>query len=261
MLENLKKVMLFFSQLGIIKGSFFLIGKALKNNKTINLANIKHSIHLRPGTSDDKVFAQIFVYKEYDINLDFEPQTIIDGGANIGLSCVYFKNRFPDAKIIAIEPDIENVELLNTNIKNYDNIYVKHKGLWPTKTCTKLTDKYGFGKWGMIVEECNNDASLHNEINTITIDDIMNEFHLEYIDLLKLDIESAEKQLFSGDYMTWLPKTKVIIIELHDWITDGCSKPFFSAINQAFNNYSFGQIGENTIIVNRDLVPSKTRST
>ena len=76
---------------------------------------------------------------------------------------------------------------------------------------------------------------------------------LEQIDLLKLDIETAERELFSKNYQAWLPKTKAIVIELHDWITPGCSKPFFKAINECFDTYSYSSRGENTIIVNQDL--------
>lgn len=45
----------------------------------------------------------------------------------------------------------------------------------------------------------------------------------------------------------------MIVIEFHDWIEKGCSKPFFEAINKTFHNYSFVIIGENAIIVNEDI--------
>jgi hypothetical protein len=50
---------------------------------------------------------------------------------------------------------------------------------------------------------------------------IFSNYNLEYLDLLKIDIEGGEKQLFESNYENWLPKTKCIIIELHDGSTKG----------------------------------------
>lgn len=68
------------------------------------------------------------------------------------------------------------------------------------------------------------------------------------IDLLKLDVEGAEKEIFSVNYENWLPYTKVIMIELHDRFKHGCSKAFFSAV--AKYDFSFSIRGENCILVN-----------
>ncbi|NIJ51563.1 FkbM family methyltransferase [Dyadobacter arcticus] len=255
MLKSLQKLLPYLINLGIFGGIQYLIGRKLKTNKIISLPHLKEPVHLRPGTSDEDVFGQIFMKHEYNIKLDFEPQTIVDGGANIGLCSVYFKNKYPSARIIAIEPDDENFEMLRKNTAGYRDIHLKKAGLWCKNLRTRTVDKYGLGKWGMVTEEVTDLEDGHDlPFNTITINDLVQEFNLEFIDVLKMDIETAEKQVFSENFENWLPKTKVIIIELHDWMQEGCSKPFFLAINQTFTNYSFGQMGENTVIINRDLV-------
>ena len=58
------------------------------------------------------------------------------------------------------------------------------------------------------------------------------------IDILKIDIEGAEKELFMDNYKTWLGKTKVIVIELHDRLDKEISGIFFKAVN----NYQTGNI-------------------
>lgn len=254
MLAKIKFCAKVILKLGFGDGVLFLIRNQL-NSKTVKLSNITHPIFLRPGTTDVNVFLQIFRDKEYHIDLGFEPEIIIDGGANVGLASIYFKNKYPNAKIIAIEPDSENVEALKANVAKYDHIYIKQAGIWSSKTKSKISNKYGLGKWAMVIEECDSEDKENAlpTINTVTIDELMEEYGLSHIDLLKLDIETAEKEVFSGNYMSWLPKTRVVIVELHDWMAPGCSKPFFSAINEAFNNYSFSQIGENTVIVNNDF--------
>ncbi|TLV00781.1 FkbM family methyltransferase [Dyadobacter luticola] len=254
MLKALQKLLPYLINLGVMNGILYLIRRKLRSNRVINLAGIKNPIYLRPGTSDGGVFGQIFIQHEYQINLSFEPKVIIDGGANIGLFSVYFKNKYPAATIIAIEPDEENFEMLQKNVAGYSDIHLKKAGLWSRNSQTRMVDKYNLGKWGMVIEEVPDTGGNKEEFNTLTIDNLLEEFNIEYIDLLKLDIETAEKQLFTENFATWLPRVKVIIIELHDWMQAGCSKPFFEAINQTFDTYSFGQKGENTIIVNRDLV-------
>ena len=263
MLQKLKSFLEITSALGVRSGLSFIIKRKLLNSNSrlasgiqFTVPGIRHPIHLRPGTSDVLVFLQVFVYNDYKIKLDFEPTVIIDGGANIGLATVYFKNKFPKATIIAIEPDPENAAVLKANTAPYDDIHVKQASLWSKKTQTRMVDKYNLGKWGLVTEEFTppDEAGALSETNSLTVDDIVHEFNLAHVDVLKLDIESAEKQLFMDNYREWLSKTRVVIIELHDWMIEGCSKPFFSAINTVFHDYSFSQVGENTIIVNKDLL-------
>ena len=82
---------------------------------------------------------------------------------------------------------------------------------------------------------------------------LMRNYDLSQIDVLKMDIERAKKQLFLKNYEQWLPKVKMIIIELHEWLKPGCSKSFFEAVQKTFVNYSYSVCGENTIIENKDL--------
>jgi hypothetical protein len=74
------------------------------------------------------------------------------------------------------------------------------------------------------------------------------------IDVLKLDIESSEKELFSQNFEPWLAKTKMIIIELHDSMKAGCAKQFFEAVNKVFPNYDLSIKGENVILVNKGFI-------
>ncbi|MGF7081529.1 FkbM family methyltransferase [Mucilaginibacter sp. UYCu711] len=253
MYSKLKFFFRVIDNLGVPKGLSFLINRKLNANKMVTLPGIPHPIFTRPGTSDEEVLKQIFFYNEYDFKLNFEPRTIIDGGANIGLSTIYFANKYTNAKIIAIEPDSGNVGVLKQNVEFYDNVAVVQAGIWSKKAKIKISDKYGIGNWGFVLEECDNLEDDQTTTETVNIADIMAEYNFTFIDLLKLDIETAEKQVFSENYMSWLPKTRVVVIELHDWLTKGCSKPFFTAINNAFNNYTYKNAGENVLIINEDL--------
>lgn len=239
----------FIQRFGIFKGLFFNIKFGLNKVDSVKVKSIRHPFHLRKKTSDIPTFYQVFLFQEYHIPLKFTPKIIVDGGANIGLFALKMKNDFPDASIICVEPDSENVAVLAKNIAPYKDIQIEQSGLWNKDTKLLIHDKYNAGKWGMVVEE----DPENGVVPAISIDSLMKKYNLDYIDVLKIDIETSEKQLFSENYETWLPKVRTVIVELHDWIEPGCSKPFFMAINNAFSNYTFACKGENVIITNLDF--------
>ncbi len=251
MKKTLSELFRFVHRFGLVQGSRLYGGIKLGSLKNIAVPGVEHPLTLRKGTSDYETFYQAIVHNQYKFNYGFQPTVIIDGGANIGLASIALKNMFPAATIISIEPDPENYAQLQENIKPYKNIHTLKAGLWNKKALLSVTDKYNVGKWGMVTEEV--DEPGPGVINTVTIGDIMEQFGLAQIDLLKLDIETAERELFSSDYEAWLPKVKAIVIELHDFISSGTAKPFFEAINKTFKDYRFFQLGENTIIINDDL--------
>ena len=72
------------------------------------------------------------------------------------------------------------------------------------------------------------------------------------IDILKIDIEGSEKEVFQHGYADWLPKIKVLIIELHDRMVPGASAAVFSAINQY--DFSVDIKGENLVFTNNRLL-------
>ena len=251
----LQELFRFIHRFGIMKGPLLFFKLKCGNQKNIKVPGISLRFSLRKGTSDYKTFYQAIVHNQYFFNYPIKPELIIDGGANIGLASIVFKSMFPDTTIIAIEPDRENFEQLNKNLKPYSKIHTLNKGIWNKKSIVQVTDKYNFGKWGMVTEEI--EAETADSISTVTIDEIMNLYHIDSIDILKLDIETAEREVFTSDYVVWLPKVKIIIIELHDSFCKGTAMPFFKAIVETFNNYSYYQLGENTIIVNEEQVKNK----
>jgi FkbM family methyltransferase len=230
-------------RLGPVRGVLLFLKIQLKLTAKINFPGIRYPFRLRPDTSDIPTFYQVFLYREYDINFG-NPEVIIDGGANIGLFAILMKNKFPEARIICVEPDPENFELLKENLQYYDGIHVEQQGIWDKETRLFIHDKFNEGKWGMVVEE----SVELGTINAISISGIMDKYGFDQIDLVKLDIETSEKQVFSANFMSWLPKVNMLIVELHDKLEPGCSRAFFQAINQCFMKYAFSMKGENVIV-------------
>lgn len=240
---------MFWRRFGASEGFRLFIKHKTNNFTKIDLLNFPGPIFLRKNSTDFLAFYQVFLQNEYNIHIPFYPEFIIDAGANIGLFSVFMKNRFPDAKIICVEPDEENYRSLKKNMASYADIHCEHAGLWSADSRLTVCDEYEEGKWGLVVKE--NDTS--GETFGTSMETLIEKYSFQRIDILKLDIETSEKEVFSKNYSKWLSKTKVIIIELHDRKKSGCSKAFFEAINQTLHHYDFFTSGENVVIINNDL--------
>lgn len=90
----------------------------------LQIKGFSEATFLRTSTSDSGVFSSIFVDESYPHFSRFEAKTIIDAGANAGYSSLYFAREYPKAKILAIEPESSNLELLKKKIHTF---YLKSK--------------------------------------------------------------------------------------------------------------------------------------
>ncbi|WP_417238826.1 FkbM family methyltransferase [Bizionia sp.] len=224
------------------------------NILSIYIPHYKQPIYLRRNTSDYPTFKQIFDAKEYDIDYPFQPKYIIDAGANIGLAAVYYSQRFPKANIYSIEPEASNIRVLKKNTKTYKQVVLLPNALHhTTNELLEIVDE-GIGKWGFVTRQATEilDAkSIVSSVQTVSIQAIIDRYEISIIDILKIDIEGAEMALFEKNYESWLPKTRCLIIELHDRFYPGCQERVFGVMNQF--NFSYFKKGENWVFFNEDL--------
>ena len=88
----------------------------------VDRKGVSFPIYLRLNSSDVPTYEDLFAKGDYGFSVQKSPTTIVDAGANIGLASVIFANRWPDATIIAIEPEAGNFDLLKKNVAPYGNI-------------------------------------------------------------------------------------------------------------------------------------------
>lgn len=201
---------------------------------------------IRKGTTDIKVFRCIFVNKEFKLPIKVEPKFIVDAGAYTGLSTLYFANRYPEAKIIAIEPEPSNFDTLVKNTQNLEKVSRINAGLWSKSALLKI-EEGEVGNWGFTVNEVPENTDFHT--HAITMDDVFKLNVIDEIDILKLDIEGAEKELFSRNYQSWIHKVNVIIIELHDRFMPGCTESLYNAID--ISKWDEYKKGEKVVLVRK----------
>jgi FkbM family methyltransferase len=197
----------------------------------ISVRSIEHPFRLRLMTSDILTYKQVFVKLEYKLEPVKPPRTILDAGANIGLSSIYFANRFPEAKIFAVEPERSNFSLLEKNSTRYANIVPIHAALWNENADVEIIDP-GYGKWGFQTHGVGRQSTgqVCHKVRGVTVDKLMEDYGIDHIDILKMDIEGAEREVFR-DVAKWIKKVGILVIELHERLNTGCNRSFYNATN------------------------------
>jgi FkbM family methyltransferase len=205
-------------------------------------------IFLRWNTSDILAFFQIFVRGEYDIALSPAPSYIVDLGANVGLAAAYFLGRYPDATVVCVEPSKANFEILTKNLEGYSTAKAILSAAWPESTTLEVVSTNDAGEalgfWGMRTKPASAEqmsSSSTERVQGVSIGDIMRRFELPRIDLLKVDIEGAELELFSRNTQEWLPFVTCIVIETHDRFRPGTTAAVKSALGSAFEESRSGE--------------------
>lgn len=245
-----KEIVIFFkylSRLGVLRGLSMYWDLRFGKKESIQIPGIPHSVNLRKGTSDIAVFYQIFIKQQYSFKMPADIKTIIDCGANIGLASIFFATKFPSAKIIAVEPESSNFQMLKKNCAPYKNIVALQKAIWFKSGTLQLQDP-GLGHYGFTTIE--SESISNGGVDAVSIDDLVEQYRLNEIDLLKIDIEGAEKELFGSNFDGWLPKTKLIAIEVHDHLRDGISRTLIKAL--AKYDFSMGSFGEGFVCERND---------
>lgn len=166
---------------------------------------------IRGGSSDISVFEEVFMEGEFDICLPRETKLIIDGGANVGYSTAFFAHRYPKATVVAVEPSMENGSLLRANCEGFGNVTVIDGGLWPVSGFLRIANPDD-AAWSFRCEPA--EENQKGAFPAYSVEDLLRQVGHERCDLLKLDIEGAEEQLFA-DPRTWLPRVDAILVEVH----------------------------------------------
>ena len=222
-----------------------LVGKLNKKPVLLQAAvSGNHSpVYLRVPSTDVMVYEQIFFKKEYNFEVNKEPEFIIDAGANIGFASVYFANKFPNARILAIEPEKDNFEILVKNAAPYPNIEPLLGALWGEKEELEIIDR-GYGNWGFMIGQSSRNhassASNAQKVQGVTIDMILQRYGIDRISLLKLDIEGAEREVFRNS-SAWIDKVDSLIVELHERMKPGCNRSYYTATGGFDAEWSQGE--------------------
>jgi FkbM family methyltransferase len=186
----------------------------------------------RGGTSDIDVFKHIFVLREYAaIGPLPDNGLIIDCGANVGFSTVYFLSLAPHIHVIAVEPDPGNYSMLVRNTAGFrDRCICIQAGIWSEAGGLQLVNApAGDGReWAKGVKTA--PPGEVADIQAVTIGMLLDQSTHDRIALLKMDIEGAEQAVFGKGAEQWLNRVDRIAIELHG---EQCTHTYHRAVDAA----------------------------
>jgi FkbM family methyltransferase len=210
----------------------------------LNLPRSERTVACRAVSSDIGAFTQIFVQRQYDglVTDRTRPLTILDCGANVGYASVFFLETFPQARVIAIEPDADNFALLTRNLEPWrDRVTTIQAALWPVAGTVHLQSAPpgSLNEWGTMVDESRQDGVV---VDAIDPAGVLARCPGRRIDVMKIDIEGAEALLFAEGDRTWMGAVDTFAIELHG---DACERSFRSALSDG--DWRSWQVGEITV--------------
>lgn len=234
---------------------------------TIETPTHRHRMHYRADSSDEGVIWQIFSRGDYDLAMlkrfteirsfvegrhrdGFRP-LIIDAGANIGVSAIFFALTFPTALIVAIEPEAGNFDLL---LKNTDGLNVRClKAALAAETGEALVVDTGDGNWAFRTERSRADNPVPG-VPCVTVEALYDEYgSADFYPLLaKIDIEGGEQDVFARN-TGWVARTPLVVAELHDWLfpRQRTALPFLRCVSALDRDFVYS--GEDVFSIANDL--------
>jgi FkbM family methyltransferase len=166
---------------------------------------------------------------------------LIDCGANIGASSYYFEKKYKKSKLICLEPDKGNFEVLIKNIISSDIIKIN-------KAVSSEIEKLKMLRTTEDPRAFSAVTSKDGDVQSTSINEILSNFSDDKYEpfLIKIDIEGGEKNLFEKN-LEWIDKFKIIIIEPHDWMYPE---------NNIFQNFlkSISYLNRDFVILNENII-------
>jgi FkbM family methyltransferase len=214
-------------------------------------------VHIRAGESDIATLRQVFIGGEYDLShpehlknrvlaryraiVDQSRVPIIaDIGANIGSASLWFKQQFPEAAVVAVEPDPDNAAVLKRNLAGRSRVTVVEAAIGATAGFVALENRSS--GWAVQTKRAESGIAI------VTVDDVIAQVPGGIPFIVKIDIEGFESDLFKSN-LDWIAHAYVVMIEPHDWMLPG--QMTSRAFQQAMAAHPFEMFirGENILYV------------
>jgi FkbM family methyltransferase len=197
-----------------------------------------------PPSSDMSNWYSIFERFSYKPVIDLikdrqAPLKIIDAGAYVGYASAYFAENLPRASILAVEPDEENYHFLLKNSRNLLHIFPCWGAVWSKSTVLSVHKDYKDKKeWSYYCKQADGIG-----ISGKSIHEHMASLQWNHLDILKMDIEGGEFEIFK--HTAWLDRVDIVVMEIHHDL--GNPHDIYNAFKK--HKFNVSQAGELTLAV------------
>lgn len=171
-----------------------------------------HSVYCRPATTDIQVLEDTFFNKYHRLPHSADsPTTILDLGANIGLTVADYACLYPQASVVGVEMDADNARIARLNIKPFSSrCSIFTAAIW---TSDEMVSYGGGAEWGYHVQSAGSDPA-RGTVQAYSITSLMDKLGWKSVDLVKMDIEGAELDLLKNAE-SWIHRIATLKVELH----------------------------------------------
>lgn len=241
-----------------------LLRRVLRIGSAIKVRCDRHDLLIRPTDSDLFVISQVFGHREYEIGKAgqsalnrlatqwrkkrFIP-VIVDAGANVGYSSIFLRDQYPDAIVMAIEPDRQAFEALMSNCAGLEQIIPFYGALWSHDGEVELVNSER-PSWARAVSD-------GLGVPSITLRSLLAKLPRAKLLMLKMDIEGAELEATRGCGKL-LRDVPCVIVEAHDFMFPG--RGCLTYVYSSFSGRSMDSLvnGENLIFMTSALLAPTT---
>jgi FkbM family methyltransferase len=185
-----------FDRARLLFGTFWLLATAQTGRRGRDRLVVRVRAYGREGRallsdySHIRLLELIFLDGHYAVDpLVPEPRVVVDLGSNIGLSILFFRLRFPDAKIFGVEPDPTAFELLQRNVAGLGDVTVRQAAVGDHAGTATFWSAPGAVASSLFQTH---DAQHPVEVPVETFERLLADFGVDRIDVLKLVVEGSE---------------------------------------------------------------------
>jgi FkbM family methyltransferase len=217
---------------------------------------VQGKVFLREVGSDILTFDEVIKRQVYGNILSRleRCETVIDLGANIGLASLYFAGHYPSCQLFAVEPNPDTYRMLTANLRELvenGRCRTLKAAVWGSEKAliadhSQAPEHYS----AFSTKEANPEESATETMSGLPIREIIKNSGFTKIDLLKVDIEGAEVELFKGD-VGWLHSVNSIAIEFHG---DSRNESKFDEIMRDYKFHIYDQDPHTVVVVRSEKV-------
>ena len=187
--------------------------------RTVPFLKHKFLIEAR-GDADDSIVAEIFLLREYAL---IEPElkraktVVLDIGAHKGYFALYVRALNETVPILCYEPEEVNYAALKKHLEQnkIQGVVTKNAAVADREGTLLLNVSEDSHNHSLVVAP---GTTVQKKVTATTLEKIVNKF--EKVDVLKMDIEGAEFQIFENLASSVFKKIGVIFMEYHEYGPD-----------------------------------------
>lgn len=182
---------------------------------------------------------------------------VIDAGAHLGLFTVKAaKIVGNEGKVIAIEPEPGNLEILNRNIKlnKLKNVIIVNKGLWSSKKHLKMSMGQ-YNRSHSFINDHPEKTSEELSLQVDSLDNILKELNIETVDFVKMDIEGSEIEALDGMEGTFKFKPSMVIAAYHKFKGEETYPYVIKKLKD--NNFQLHTLKDRKMVYATDIFPNE----